>query len=776
MTLNRDIAVFSRIREYFDCLGTLDGTLDGTLGLSKIYDFFWPGIPVDQSQLGQEVRLRQFLLVADAVTTISGVNLINSVLTAFLFWNILPHSLLIPCVVISVGSSGNRIWAAWRSRNKPTPASISRRTIVRSTIWSAFGGAVWGIAAIGVALQDSMLHHVFLAFVVGGQAVAAAVWLSPVLSASYAYIWLSVTPLIVGLAWHGHPMTTVMAGMLSLFLLASFQLARRTHADFVTAVTDKLKLENLYDQLSDSEERLITAIETIDSGFALYDDDDRLILANSRYREFYHLASAAMYKGAAFEDILRMAVFAGQHPEAVGHERVWIAERMARRMNPKGAFEHKLANNQWYMVSEYKTKDGGLVSVSTDISKLKQAYDSLKLALDQAESANKAKSEFLSSMSHELRTPLNAILGFAQLMESDPTADYSLEQKESIRQILSGGNHLLELISQVLDLARIETGNIVVSIEDVLLQDVLQQSLPLAETLARKHGILLSITPLDKNVVVRGDATRIKQVLLNLLSNAIKYNLPGGEVTVDCTPSENGNLIIAVSDNGPGIPVDKQDQVFEPFNRLGAEAKDKEGTGIGLTITKQLLELMKGRIGFDSTPGEGTIFWFEIPLATTTTLNDGVMPVQTRIAPSGGDGVSSNIHLMGQVLYIEDNPANVRLMEGFFTQRPNVNLIVAENAEDGLELALAHSPKLIFLDIGLPGMDGYEAAEILKSDPATNRIPVIAVSAYSSQQDIDRGYKAGFDAYLSKPLVLENILSELDGRLGADEAFVKDYS
>jgi signal transduction histidine kinase/CheY-like chemotaxis protein len=744
--------------------------------LSKIYDFFWPGIPVDQSQLGQEIRLRQFLLVADAVTTISGVNLINSVLTAFLFWNVLPHSLLVPWIAISVLSSGNRIWAAWRSRKKSAPASISRRTIIRSTIWSAFGGAVWGIAAIGVASQVSILHHVFLAFVVGGQAVAAAVWLSPILSASYAYIWLSVAPLIVGLAWHGHLMTTVMAGMLSLFLFASFQLARRTHADFVAAATDKLKLENLYDQLSDSEERLITAIETIDSGFALFDDDDRLILANSRYREFYHLASAAMYKGAAFEDILRMAVSAGQHPEAIGNEKSWVAERMARHLKPKGSFEHKLANNQWYMVSEYKTKDRGWVSVSTDISKLKLAYESLKLALDQAESANKAKSEFLSSMSHELRTPLNAILGFAQLMDSDPNVDYSQEQKESIRQILSGGNHLLELISQVLDLARIETGNIVVSIEDVLLQDVLQQSLPLAETLARKHNIMLNVTPLDKNVVVRGDATRIKQVLLNLLSNAIKYNLPGGEVTVDCTPSENGNLIVAVSDNGPGIPQDKQDQVFEPFNRLGAEAKDKEGTGIGLTITKQLLELMKGRIGFDSTPGEGTIFWFEIPLADTSAQGNETASDQAGFAQSDYDDASSNNHLAGQVLYIEDNPANVRLMEGFFTHRPDVKLIVAENAEDGLELALAHSPGLIFLDIGLPGMDGYEAAEILKSDPATNKIPVIAVSAYSSQQDIDRGHKAGFDAYLSKPLVLKNILSELDDRLGAAKAIARDYS
>jgi signal transduction histidine kinase/CheY-like chemotaxis protein len=730
--------------------------------LNRIFDFFWPGIPDDETLLGQEIRLRQFLLVAKAVPTISGVNLINAILTSYLFWQILPHSLLVPWLVISVVSSGSRIWAAFQTKDRKTPNRIGRHTIVRSTLWSAVGGALWGSVAIAMAYQGSLLHHVFLAFVIGGQAAAAAVWLSPVLSASYAYIWLSVAPLVVGLALHGNQMATVMAGMVGIYLIASFQLARRSHADFVTTVTDKLKLENLYEQLSDSEERLITAIETIDAGFALFDPDDRLVLANSRYREMYDLSSASMHKGATFENILRTGAAAGQHPEAVGRLNEWVADRMSKHLNPQGSLEQLLANNRWLQESEYRTKDGGLVSVSTDITKLKQAYDSLKVALDQAQSANKAKSEFLSSMSHELRTPLNAILGFAQLMQSDPAADHSPEQEESIRQILSGGHHLLELISQVLDLARIETGNIVVSIEDVLLQDVLRQSLPLAEALARKHNISLRVTPVDNNIVVRGDATRIKQVLLNLLSNAIKYNYPGGEVSVDCTPSEKGTLIIAVSDNGPGIPEEKHSEVFEPFNRLGAEVSDKEGTGIGLTITRQLLELMKGRIGFESKAGEGATFWFELPVARTD-----VTEARNDTVRSDDFHATANIAASGRILYVEDNPANVRLMEGILGQRPNIDMIVAESAEEGLELVLANSPELIFLDIGLPGMDGYEAAEILKSDPATNKIPIIAVSAFSSQEDMERAIESGFDDYLLKPLSVEAVLTELDTRLTA---------
>jgi signal transduction histidine kinase/ActR/RegA family two-component response regulator len=736
--------------------------------LNKIFEFFWPGIPADESAQGQEIRLRQFLLVAKATLTISGGNLINSILTAFLFWNILPHAMLIPWLIISVAASGNRIWAALRPRQNAAPTRVSRRTIIRSTFWSAAAGAMWGAIAISMAVQGSILHHVFLAFVVGGQAISAAVWLSPILSSSYAYIWLSVAPLVASLAWHGEQMTTVMAGMLAIFLIASFQLSRRTHADFAKAVADKLKLENLYDQLSDSEERLITAIETVDAGFALYDDEDRLVLANSRYREFYHLASVAMYKGATFERILRTAAAAGQHPEALGRIEDWVAERMSRHLNPDEPFEQKLANNQWYQVSEYRTKDGGLVAVSTDITKLKDAYESLKLALDQAETANQAKSEFLSSMSHELRTPLNAILGFAQLMQTDPTAEYSQEQEESIRQILSGGKHLLELISQVLDLARIETGNIVVSIEDVLLQDVFDQCLPLAENLARKHNILLGFTPFGKDLVVRGDATRIKQVLLNLLSNAIKYNYPGGEVSVDCTPTDDGKLIVAVSDNGPGIPEEKHDQVFEPFNRLGAEAGEKEGTGIGLTITKQLLEMMEGRIGFDSKPGEGTTFWFEIPL-TETTLADRNPNDNSSDNPKTTLEATGESPLRGRVLYVEDNPANVRRLESIVSKRSGIELIVAGSAEEGLELVLKSRPDLMFLDIGLPGMDGYEAAEILKSDPATNRIPIIAVSAYSNPAEIERGKAAGFDAFIPKPLQEDVILAELDRRLGLQQ-------
>ena len=742
--------------------------------MNRVLNYLWPGIPDDQTPVGAEIRLRQFILVARSSTTISGANVINTLLTSFLFWNTLPKEFILIWAGISLLASSNHLIARYRHRDRPDPESIARRTILRSVLWTGMAGVFWGVIALAVAWQGTIVHLVFLAFVIAGQGAAAAVWMSPILASSYAFLWLSVAPLIIGLVSHGEPITAVLAFMALLFLLANFLLARNTHDDFEQSVKANLKLRELNERLTvseqlyrKSEETLMTAIEAMDAGFVLYDADDRLVMSNSKYREYYKNSAAMMEPGTRFEDLLRHGMKIGIQSIPSDNSEEWIKVRLAEHAKPFSRSEQMLSDGRWLQVAERRTSDGSTVGFRFDITYLKQAQDDLMLARDEAEAASHAKSEFLSSMSHELRTPLNAILGFAQLLDTDSEFPLEKVQQESVAQILGGGRHLLDLIDQVLDLARIETGNITVSIEGVLLEDIFKDCLPLAETLASKRNVTLTRSAPDEDLAVMADTTRLKQVLLNLLSNAVKYNRQGGEVTLDTAVTDRSSIIIAISDTGEGIPEEKQALVFEPFNRLGAETSGVEGTGIGLTISRQLVQLMKGDIGFESTPGEGSTFWIELPVTTMPVLSDeaGVDVAIRRPTPAKSD---DRVGGGGKLLYIEDNPANLRLMELIVDRIDGVTLLSAHTAELGLEMALTHSPDLIFMDISLPGMDGFEAVELLKSDPATKGIPVVAVSAKVTTSDIERGRQAGFMDYISKPLQVDQMLDLVNGIINSE--------
>jgi signal transduction histidine kinase/ActR/RegA family two-component response regulator len=388
--------------------------------------------------------------------------------------------------------------------------------------------------------------------------------------------------------------------------------------------------------------------------------------------------------------------------------------------------------------------------------RLREQNVELQAAKAVAEKANLAKSEFLSSMSHELRTPLTAILGFAELMESDsPTPT----QKESLAQILKGGWYLLELINEVLDLSVIESGQLSMSLEPVALADVVPECRTMIESQAQKLGVVLRFPEFDDPCFVMGDRTRIKQIIVNLLTNAVKYNEPGGlvEVAITCTPER---VRVSVSDTGVGLSAEKLGQLFIPFNRLGQERSTTEGTGIGLVVTKRLIELMGGEIGVTSEEGVGSVFWVEM-LPSAPPVAEGVVPDSAHQPTPHSDTT---------VLYVEDNPANMKLVELLIARRPRTELLMAGTASAGIEIARTRQPTLILMDVNLPDMSGIEALRILQDDRATSHIPVLALTANAMPRDVKHGLKAGFFRYLTKPIKVDQFMAALDDAIEAAAA------
>ena len=402
----------------------------------------------------------------------------------------------------------------------------------------------------------------------------------------------------------------------------------------------------------------------------------------------------------------------------------------------------------------------GYLLIGTDNSVRKRIESGLNEAMAAADKANRAKSDFLSSMSHELRTPLNAILGFAQLMESS-TPPPTPTQKRDLDKILRAGWYLLELINEILGLALIESGKITLSTEPVSLVDVMVECRAMIEPQAQKRGIAMTFPLLERPTLVKADRTRLKQVLINLLFNAIKYNSPKGTVAVECIPGTSGSIRISVRDTGPGLDPEQLAQLFQPFNRLGKESGAEEGTGIGLVVTKRLVELMGGAIGADSALGMGSVFWIELSLTSAPQLADREAAAVARMRPPLPEGRSPRT-----LLYVEDNPANLELVEQLIARRSDLRLMSAANGALGIDFARTFQPEVILMDINLPGLSGIEAMQILRADPSTAHIPIVALSANDPAGE-HRGSPA-VSGFRLQPRQCRRLETKVPGQRGAD--------
>jgi PAS domain S-box-containing protein len=499
---------------------------------------------------------------------------------------------------------------------------------------------------------------------------------------------------------------------------------------------------------------LRTALESVEEGLIVLDLQGRAQVYNRRFLEMWGIDEQVLEGDLA----QRYGFFLSQ-----------LAEPSALEVDPNGLLADPLAEVR----DTLRLKDGRVLELLSrpqqaggevlgrlwalrDITAQVQVASSLQAAKEEAERASRAKSEFLSRMSHELRTPMNAILGFAQLLHM---AQLDPEEAESVGQILRAGRHLLGLIDELLDIARIEAGRLSLSIEAVPLEEVLRECLDLLRPLAHSRWLSLEGDGLEGGWVL-ADRRRLKQVLLNLLSNALKYNREGGRVSLSCRPGLGGLLRLSVTDTGIGIAREKLERLFQPFDRLGAEASGVEGTGLGLALSRRLAEAMGGKLGVESEVGVGSTFWLELPQAQVGPAGEAwpleSLPQPPALPDAGGH----------TLLYIEDNPSNLRLVERLLAHWPGMRLIPAMQGRLGLELALSLKPDLVLLDLHLPDIAGQEVLGRLKANPQTLGIPVVVLSADASPQQVQGVLARGALDFLAKPLDIERFHQVLSGVFG----------
>jgi PAS domain S-box-containing protein len=527
----------------------------------------------------------------------------------------------------------------------------------------------------------------------------------------------------------------------------------RGFAKVTRDVTERRQAE---EALRESEERFRVLAENSTDVITRAGPDGRLLYVSPASRPLYGYEPEELIGRPGLQDI---------HPEDHAELREELATDEAEQdvHTLEYRFRRKDGSYVWVETKArtLRDRDGAVLeyqSSTRDITARRTAEAVARRAQTEAEQANRAKSEFLSRMSHELRTPLHAILGFGELLARDALEK---EQYEKLGQLSKAAHHLLDLINEVLDLSRIERGELRLSLEPVHLGDVVSETLGMVLPLASAASVTVTSPPgEDLEIHVLADRQRLKQVLLNLCSNAVKYNHAGGGLTLRCTQAGTPEARIEVIDTGIGIAPGNLPRVFEPFDRLGAEATDVEGTGLGLALSKRLVEAMGGKITLASVVGHGTTAAIALPVVPAPATS--VLPSRPKDEDSAPPAPRAPADSR-TVLYIEDNPSNIKLVEAILAARPEVTLIVATQGSLAIDLAREHRPALVLLDLNLPDISGEEVLRRLRSDARTTEIPVVITSADATPRHIERLRRAGADDYLTKPFGIERFLSVIDG-------------
>jgi PAS domain S-box-containing protein len=575
----------------------------------------------------------------------------------------------------------------------------------------------------------------------------------------YREFWQTITS---GNEWHGEFHNRKKNGDLywELATVAPLKNGSGKVTHYIAIKENITRIKQLIQDKQTSEERYRALFEQAADSILLIDGNTGEIVEfnETTHRTLGYTREEFSLLGIADIDASETAEEARKHMEKIVEQGFDNFDNRLRKKN--GDLTHVSVNVRVITIAGKRY----LQAIWRDITQQKLLEKELVVAMQKAEAANRAKSTFLTSMSHELRTPLNSIMGFAQVLQTNRQKTLSPKDLTYADYILNSGYYLLELINDVLDLSKIESGKYDLSLEPVQIKDLFIEAVDQISSLAFKHEVKVITEEKDLDTYLRADKRGIKQVLLNLLSNAVKYNQRQGTVHLACKRTGNRKILIEIADTGQGIPPEKLDRLFEPFDRLGAETSNIEGTGIGLTITRHLVDLMSGVISVESKVGKGTTFRLEFP--ETEAPETAKIPGQARQNNFSYQSLQqSESKTANKILYIEDNKANLKLMESVLLYRSELELIHAETAEKGIEMAVSEQPAIVLMDINLPGMDGFQALKQLKNRKETNHIPVIAVTAKAMFDDVAKARIMEFVNYITKPIDIARFKTIIDNLL-----------